>query len=111
MPINGNAFPNVLIGTNLADIINGFGGRCADRPRRCRYAQRWNWRGRHDRRRGQRYLLRRQRRRRGRRGFDEGIDRIVTTINLTLNAPGRLDVENLTLTGGASSASVTAWTM
>ena len=34
-------------------------------------------------------------------GFNDGIDRIVTTISLSLSVPGRFDVENLTLAGGA----------
>ena len=34
-------------------------------------------------------------------GFNEGIDRIISSISLSLSVPGRFDVENLTLAGGA----------
>jgi Ca2+-binding RTX toxin-like protein len=34
-------------------------------------------------------------------GFNEGIDRVFSSISFSLNAPGRFNIENLTLTGGA----------
>lgn len=104
--INGNFLPNVLIGTGFADNINGFGGNdvliglagndvfdgapgaaigadvmigglgndtyFVDNP-------------------GDVVV----------EGFGEGIDRIVSSISLSLSVVGRFDVENLTLTGGA----------
>jgi serralysin len=100
--INGNALPNILIGTNLSDTISGFagndtliglagadtliGGLGAD------------------------VMV-------GGQGndvyfvdnagdvvaeaFNEGIDLISSSISLSLSATGRFDVENLSLTGGA----------
>jgi len=100
--INGNAFPNILIGTNFADTINGFGsndvliglggndllngGTGAD----VMVGGTGN----------DTYIVDNV----GdvvAEGFNEGIDRIISSISLSLSAPGRFDVENLTLTGGA----------
>jgi serralysin len=100
--INGNFLPNILIGTNLPDTISGFagndtliglggadtliGGTGAD----VMIGGQGN----------DTYFV-------DNAGdvvaeaFNEGIDRVVSSISLSLSAPGRFDVENLSLTGGA----------
>ena len=100
--INGNAANNVLIGTNLADTINGFAGNDvliglagADTLIGGTGADAMIGGAGNDT-----YFVDNV----GdtvAEGFNEGIDRIVTSISLSLSAPGRFDVENLTLSGGA----------
>jgi Ca2+-binding RTX toxin-like protein len=100
--INGNAFPNILIGTNFADNINGFGGNDvligltgndflnggtgADTMVGGFGSDTYFVDNAGD-------VVA--------EGFNEGIDRILSSISLSLSAAGRFDVENLTLTGGA----------
>ena len=100
--ITGNAFANVLIGTNVADTISGFGGNDvliglggADTLNGGIGADVMVGGAGNDT-----YFVDNA----GdtvAEGFNDGIDRIVTTISLSLSAPGRFDVENLTLAGGA----------
>jgi Ca2+-binding RTX toxin-like protein len=100
--VTGNALPNVLIGTNLADTISGLGGN--DVLIGLGGADLLNGGAGADVMIGgtgnDTYIVDNV----GdtvAEGFNEGIDRIVTSINLSLSAPGRFDVENLTLAGGA----------
>src|SRR5215218_6383651 len=100
--INGNFLPNVLIGTNLADTISGFGGNDvliglggADTLIGGTGADVMIGGAGNDT-----YFVDNV----GdvvAESFNEGIDRVVSSINFTLNAAGRFDVENLSLTGFA----------
>jgi len=100
--INGNFLPNILIGTNAADIVSGFGGNDvliglggADTLNGGTGADVMIGGAGNDT-----YFVDNV----GDRvaeGFNDGIDRIVTSISLSLSAAGRFDVENLSLTGGA----------
>ena len=102
MPIIGNAFANILIGTNLADTILGLGGNDvliglggADTLNGGIGADVMVGGAGNDT-----YIVDNA----GdmvAEGFNDGIDRIITSINLSLSVPGRFDVENLTLAGGA----------
>lgn len=100
--ITGNNFANVLVGTNDADLVKGFGGDDVllglagnDVLNGGQGADVMAGGSGNDT-----YFVDNV----GdvvAEGLNDGIDRIVSSISLSLNVAGRLDVENLTLSGFA----------